>query len=310
MKASPKEIADSAAYKRRFFEGEFHLAKRIISALVGIVLFIGVIAGSLYFRYTFSVFVSLLNCVAVWEIFSATKMTKYRPMLICSMILGAVVPFLEVMQSYIFAVCFAYIVFNFAYMLFHQSELKMEQVMLSGGLSIIIPSSFSALCRMFDMGIDGRFGMNERDGIFLVVLSCAVAWLADTGAYFTGVFIGKHKLCPNISPKKTVEGLAGGVVTNVVFSMLIGYGYQLIFAGGGRVNLWLIAVIAFFAAFAGALGDLTASVLKRECGIKDYGKIMPGHGGVLDRFDSVFMTAPLTYLFVETFGAYFPIIIR
>ena len=113
-----------------------------------------------------------------------------------------------------------------------------------------------------------------------------------------------------ISPKKTVEGLAGGVVTNVVFSMLIGYGYQLIFAGGGRVNLWLIAIIAFFAAFAGALGDLTASVLKRECGIKDYGKIMPGHGGVLDRFDSVFMTAPLTYLFVETFGAYFPIIIR
>ena len=286
------------------------MAKRIVSAVVGIALFAGVVAASLYFRYAFSVFVALLDCIAVWEVFSAVKMTKRRPMLFAAMLVGAAMPFLSAFQSYIFVVCFAYIVFNFAYMIFHHETVKMEQIMLAGGLSIILSASFSSLCRLFDMGLDGRYGMNEADGIFLLVLSCAVAWLADTGAYFTGVFFGKHKLCPKISPKKTVEGFVGGIVFDVLLSLLLSYGYQPLFAGEGRVNFPLVAIIAFFASFAGTLGDLTASVLKRECGIKDYGKIMPGHGGVLDRFDSVFLTAPLTYLFVEAFGAYFPVIIR
>lgn len=286
------------------------MAKRIVSAVVGIALFAGVIAASLYLRYAFSVFVALLDCIAVWEVFSAVKMTKRRPMLFAAMLVGAAMPFLSAFQSYIFVVCFAYIVFNFAYMIFHHETVKMEQIMLAGGLSIILSASFSSLCRLFDMGLDGRYGMNEADGIFLLVLSCAVAWLADTGAYFTGVFFGKHKLCPKISPKKTVEGFVGGIVFDVLLSLLLSSGYQALFAGEGRVNFPLVAIIAFFAAFAGTLGDLTASVLKRECGIKDYGKIMPGHGGVLDRFDSVFLTAPLTYLFVEAFGAYFPVIIR
>lgn len=286
------------------------MAKRIISALVGIVLFAGVVTASLYFRYTFSIFVALLNCVAVWEVFSAVKMADKKPMLFGAMLMGAAMPFLSAFQSYTFAVCFLYIVFNFAYMIFHHKQLRMEKVMLAGGLSVILSASFSTLCRMFDMGIDGRYGMIEADGIFLLVFSCAVAWLADTGAYFTGVFFGKHKLCPEISPKKTVEGFVGGVVFNVVFSVLLALAYQMTFAKGGKINLVLAAAIAFFAAFAGTLGDLTASVLKRECGIKDYGKIMPGHGGVLDRFDSVFLTAPLTYLFIEATGAYFPLIIR
>lgn len=216
------------------------MAKRIVSAVVGIALFAGVIAASLYFRYAFSVFVALLDCIAVWEVFSAVKMTKRRPMLFAAMLVGAAMPFLSAFQSYIFVVCFAYIVFNFAYMIFHHETVKMEQIMLAGGLSIILSASFSSLCRLFDMGLDGRYGMNEADGIFLLVLSCAVAWLADTGAYFTGIFFGKHKLCPKISPKKTVEGFVGGIVFDVLLSLLLSYGYQALFAGEGRVNfpLW------------------------------------------------------------------------
>lgn len=306
----PEGNADSAAYKRRFFEGEFYLKTRIISAFAGIALFAGVIAASFYFRYTFSIFVALLNCIAAWEIFSAVKMTDKKPLLAAAMIMGAAVPFFGAVKEIIFAVCFAYIVFNFAYLILHHKDLKMEQMFLSGGLSIIISASFSALCRLFDMGLDGNFGLNERDGIFLVVFACAAAWLADTGAYFTGVFFGKHRLCPEISPKKTVEGFVGGVICGTGLSVLLSYIYQIAFSNGGRVNFAVVALCAFLASFAGTLGDLTASVLKREYGIKDYGKIMPGHGGVLDRFDSVFLTAPLTYLLVEMTGAYFPIIIR
>ena len=237
-------------------------------------------------------------------------MTDKKPLLAAAMIMGAAVPFFGAVKEIIFAVCFAYIVFNFAYLILHHKDLKMEQMFLSGGLSIIISASFSALCRLFDMGLDGSFGLNERDGIFLVVFACAAAWLADTGAYFTGVFFGKHRLCLEISPKKTVEGFVGGVICGTGLSVLLSYIYQIAFSNGGRVNFAVVALCAFLAAFAGTLGDLTASVLKREYGIKDYGKIMPGHGGVLDRFDSVFLTAPLTYLLVEMTGAYFPIIIR
>lgn len=283
---------------------------RIISAFVGIALFAGVIAASFYFRYTFSIFVAVLNCIAAWEIFSAVKMTDKKPLLAAAMVMGAVMPFFGAAKEIVFGVCFAYIVFNFAYIIFHHKDLKMEQVFLSGGLSVIVSASFSTLCRLFDMGLDRSFGLNEQDGIFLVVFACASAWLADTGAYFTGVFLGKHKLCPEISPKKTVEGFIGGVVCGTGLSMLLAYIYQAVFSDGGRVNFAVVALCAFLAAFAGTLGDLTASVLKRECGIKDYGKIMPGHGGVLDRFDSVFLTAPLIYLLVEMTGAYFPIIIR
>ena len=258
---------------------------RIISAFAGIALFAGVIAASFYFRYTFSIFVALLNCIAAWEIFSAVKMTDKKPLLAAAMIVGAAVPFFGAVKEIIFAVCFAYIVFNFAYLILHHKDLKMEQMFLSGGLSIIISASFSALCRLFDMGLDGNFGLNERDGIFLVVFA-------------------------EISPKKTVEGFVGGVICGTGLSVLLSYIYQIAFSNGGRVNFAVVALCAFLAAFAGTLGDLTASVLKREYGIKDYGKIMPGHGGVLDRFDSVFLTAPLTYLLVEMTGAYFPIIIR
>ena len=136
-------------------------------------------------------------------------------MLFAAMLVGAAMPFLSAFQSYIFVVCFAYIVFNFAYMIFHHETVKMEQIMLAGGLSIILSASFSSLCRLFDMGLDGRYGMNEADGIFLLVLSCAVAWRADTGAYLTGVFFGKHKLCPHLSPKMSKEGAVGGVLALV-----------------------------------------------------------------------------------------------
>ena len=282
------------------------MAKRIVSAVVGIALFAGVVAASLYFRYAFSVFVALLDCIAVWEVFSAVKMTKRRPMLFAAMLVGAAMPFLSAFQSYIFVVCFAYIVFNFAYMIFHHETVKMEQIMLAGGLSIILSASFSSLCRLFDMGLDGRYGMNEADGIFLLVLSCAVAWLADTGAYFTGVFFGKHKLCPKISPKKTVEGAIGGVLGTMVFGVLVTVIYSIaadrmeeFTRSNIGVSMYvIIALLACVAAVLGIYGDLFASVVKRQCGIKDYGTIFPGHGGILDRFDSVMFIAPFVTMVV------------
>ncbi len=139
--------------------------------------------------------------------------------------------------------------------------------------------------------------MEENVGAFYLVLTLCSAWLADTGAYFVGTFFGKHKLCPEISPKKTVEGLIGGVVTNALILVAISYVYfNFIFEGQTNFNYILIGIIGAFSALIGTAGDLTASLIKRNYGIKDFSNFLPGHGGITDRFDSVIFVAPFIYL--------------
>jgi len=127
--------------------------------------------------------------------------------------------------------------------------------------------------------------------VWLIVLS---AFGSDVFAYFTGMAIGRHKLCPMISPKKTIEGAIGGVVG----SILICGGFGFIFAHQYFVHCLVIGAIG---AVISQCGDLTASIFKRKMGLKDYGNLIPGHGGILDRFDSVLFTAPAVYYYIHLF---------
>ena len=129
--------------------------------------------------------------------------------------------------------------------------------------------------------IDGK-------GIYYLLLLLNFSSVCDMGAYFVGVTCGKHKLCPNISPKKTVEGAIGGIVSSIVFSLIISICF-----GNFSVGL-LLMTIPF--CILGMLGDLFASAIKRSVNLKDYGNLIPGHGGILDRVDSIIMIAPLLYL--------------
>lgn len=122
------------------------------------------------------------------------------------------------------------------------------------------------------------------------------AWITDTFAYFTGMLCGKHKLIPNVSPKKTVEGAIGGAVFCVAF--FIGYGAILNHFTNYDISLGLLAFAGLLSALVSMIGDLSMSVIKRKYGIKDYGKIFPGHGGVLDRFDSILAVAVVMALFL------------
>jgi phosphatidate cytidylyltransferase len=132
-------------------------------------------------------------------------------------------------------------------------------------------------------------------GKFFIWLAFMSAWGCDTGAYFTGVTIGKHKLIPSLSPKKTVEGSIGGVVTAFVISFVYGYIIQRYFSFEGIHVLLLCSLTGIFGSLLSQVGDLAASAIKRYTGIKDYGNLIPGHGGIIDRFDSVLFTAPLVY---------------
>jgi phosphatidate cytidylyltransferase len=116
-------------------------------------------------------------------------------------------------------------------------------------------------------------------------------WTNDTFAYIVGKSIGKHKLFERISPKKTIEGALGGILGSVLVSIIYSYYF---------IPKYVIhfAIIGLIGSILGQIGDLVASMFKRYCEIKDYGKIMPGHGGILDRFDSILFTAPLVYYYV------------
>ncbi len=127
-----------------------------------------------------------------------------------------------------------------------------------------------------------------RPFIWLVFIT---AWVTDTCAYFVGNFMGAKKLCPQISPKKTVEGAIGGIIGSVIACIIFAYFIMPKFL----VHCILIGLIGSVLA---QMGDLTASIFKRYTEIKDYGKIMPGHGGILDRFDSILFTAPAVYYYV------------
>ncbi len=125
----------------------------------------------------------------------------------------------------------------------------------------------------------------------LVWLIFLTAFGTDIMAYFTGYAFGKHKLCPKISPKKTIEGSIGGTLGSVILCGVFGY----FFAKPALIHCLIIGVLG---GVISQFGDLTASIFKRKMGIKDYGNLIPGHGGIMDRFDSVLFTAPLVYYYI------------
>jgi phosphatidate cytidylyltransferase len=139
------------------------------------------------------------------------------------------------------------------------------------------------------------------DGNIYILLPLLAAWGSDTCALFAGMAFGKHKLAPVVSPKKTVEGSIGGVLGAVVLAIVYAVVIHLLFDYSLPTLLLQYAVLGFFGSILGQIGDLSFSVVKRGSGIKDYGKIFPGHGGVLDRFDSVIFVAPAIELLINAF---------
>lgn len=141
-----------------------------------------------------------------------------------------------------------------------------------------------------------------ENGRFYVMIPFIVAFITDGGAYFTGVFFGKHHAFPHVSPKKTTEGCIGGIVTSVAAMALLGV--ILTFAAGLTVSFWALALYGLVGGVVTELGDLAFSLIKREFSIKDYGTLLPGHGGILDRFDSMIFAAPALWLLVAAVPAF------
>lgn len=133
-----------------------------------------------------------------------------------------------------------------------------------------------------------------ENGRYYVLIPFIVAFITDGGAYFVGVFFGKHKAFPAVSPKKTAEGCVGGIAIGTAGTVLLGV--LMFLAADYAVSFWALVVYGLVGGIVTELGDLAFSLIKREYGIKDYGRLIPGHGGILDRFDSMVFAAPAIYL--------------
>lgn len=258
---------------------------RIIVAAIGIPLLLAVI----FFLplWVFAIAAAVISALAAWELVSCVGPDCVLRIKIYPMVSAAVIAFSSAFSA-VAAYAAAFVLFFVLFcelMLTFRGEKHMSFMTLTAAFfaGVVIPVLLSALVRL---------GSEGRGGVF-VLLPFVAAFSSDSGAYFAGCFLGKHKLVPHISPNKTIEGSIGGFLATIIIMLIYGLVLKL---AGFTVSFLLLGVYGFLGSLAGQLGDLSFSAIKREFGIKDYGNLLPGHGGALDRFDSIVFVAPLIEL--------------
>ena len=277
---------------------------RVITAIVGIIVLIGVMFT--FNTPIFNLVVAAITLIAVHEIYGALGFEKKDWLLYVVQIPYVLLVMLSGYSSarrLLMPASFVLVVFYAIYLVVRNGSISYQKasglVMFSG---IVIFCFYSFILLKELLPVD-RFGY---DAMFFILLILCFAWGGDTCAYFAGRAFGKHKLCPVVSPKKTVEGAIGGVLGTMAFGVIITLVYSVAadrLEAFTRSNIGvsmyvIIALLGCVAAVLGIYGDLFASVVKRQCGIKDYGTIFPGHGGILDRFDSVMFIAPFVTMVI------------
>ena len=177
--------------------------------------------------------------------------------------------------------------------------------------SLALPFAFLCFLRLNNVS-DWFTAYTHHEGVYFVGLGFSCSWFTDTFAYLVGRKFGKHKMAPVISPKKSIEGAIGGIALTAVMNVIILYLftigcrnlYDYTFLGGDNMNYLYIVPISMIGSFISMMGDLAASVIKRNFGIKDYSKLMPGHGGIMDRFDSCIFVLPTIYCILKLLATY------
>lgn len=267
------------------------MLKRIITAIVAIAIFVPICIFSNYI--VFPIAISALSIIGVYEVAKCVGQHKKWALIIPMYIFAGFIPmsrYFLLKQSHFFMlamICFFFmLIYTFAYVMFVKNKEKISDVTTLYALFVYVVGCFSSILCVRYM----------TSGKYIYLLVFLGAWLCDTFAYFTGRFLGKHKLIPEISPKKTVEGSIGGIVFTVAGFALYCFIVNKFWADKVHLSYVTLIILGFFASIISQIGDLIASAIKRQYDIKDYGRLFPGHGGVIDRFDSVMLVAPVTYI--------------
>lgn len=277
------------------------MVKRVITSIVGLAIFIPVLCFS--DTWVFAATMALAAVIGCYEMLSCLGQKKNAWIAVPVYILAVFFP-LFMRYSYIISpksselffkfsmgIIMIMTVYVFSIAVFNNKKYSVTDAGMTFATCFYVIASFTAIVYIRDYVEFGRY-------IFLLVFICA--WTTDTFAYFTGRVIGKHKLIPAISPKKTVEGAIGGIVFCVIAMIVYGLIIEHFFDHDSNPNILILSISGVFVSVVSQAGDLILSAIKRQYGIKDYGKILPGHGGILDRFDSV-MAVSLIIAFIGTY---------
>jgi phosphatidate cytidylyltransferase len=259
---------------------------RIITAIVAILIFLPI----LYFSGTiiFPIAMAILCAVACFEMLQCTNLIKHYAISVPVLLIGAALPLLPYwlkttdMEHIGVIAMIVSALYLFTVMTFSKGKVTLANAGSAYLTGFYMVAAFTALSWL-------RYRVPAGNYVYLI---CFIgAWVTDTFAYFCGYLFGKHKLIPDVSPKKTIEGSVGGTLFCIL--AMVGYGWivQTISRGMVTANYLTLAISGLFIAIVAQVGDLLMSAIKRTFGIKDYGKLFPGHGGVLDRFDSVMAVA-------------------
>ncbi len=255
------------------------LKARILSAVIFIpILFIILYAGGIYWW----ALVMLIGTLALYEYFRMMTSKGYNPLYIPGFMVLLAMLLSAAKTNYLLPFFLLIIMFFALYMIVQYPRVDINDISLSFFGAIYIGLLFSFTLKIFYL--DNRF--------WIMVLALLLTWASDTGGYFAGRFLGRRPLTPQLSPKKTQEGALGAILLSTLAAFLFFSIMEI-----GQTNIAYILLLGLSASILAQTGDLMISGMKRFFEVKDTGKIIPGHGGILDRLDSFLMVVPLIYYF-------------
>lgn len=259
----------------------------------------------------FDLIFTLICLVAVYEVYRAFNFGKRSIYIYVGFVPAVALILLSdrmSVRTWLLPVMFYFLLFMVLCIVKHVDTLNFAKLSGLTVFAMVLVFCFYSIISLKSMLPVAEYGY---DAIYFIVLILAYAWGGDMAAYFVGVKFGKRKLAPLVSPKKSVEGAIGGVFGSMILGTLATFIYMSVFRQTITLEVidgFYYLVVALFgipASLLGLLGDLFASSIKRQCGIKDFGTIFPGHGGILDRFDSLILIAPLVSMAVRLTFYYF-----
>lgn len=273
------------------------MKQRIITGTVLGVVALLLFGAAFFFSPVMNGLLLCIGIVALYEFFKATDLKKYHLLANVSYLFLLVYNVLIYFNRYEFLVyaILIYFIAGIAALLLYNMKCTFAELAKAFVLTLYVTVGFSSLLLLYQM-----FG-DIRRGFSVVVLVIVASWACDIGGWLFGSLFGKHKLCPEISPKKTFEGLLG----SVVFALAAFALYYVIVSNvfpEAPPALWKLLVCALPFAIVELGGDLFASVIKREHNIKDFGTIFPAHGGIMDRFDGIALTSIYMYILIRLAG--------
>ena len=272
------------------------MKKRIITALIAVAV---IVVPCFAFMHTvvFPIILSIFSAIAVYEMIKVTG-SKNVFMISFSCLTAAFIPFIFHFNLKVpfMPLIAAYILIYLTMMVFRYQKTKFSDVLMAMFSTLAIPSALSIFLILRDCYITYPEKYTKENGIYFILLAMLCCWGTDIFALFSGKLFGKRKLCPNISPNKTVAGAVGGVLCTLALNIVVFFIFDKFFFTLHTLVWWQIIIISAVLSVISIFGDLSASIIKRNHDIKDFGNIFPGHGGVMDRIDSCVFVLAGTYL--------------